>query len=76
MGLVAEAIQSGKGTLYRYFRSKEELFLAAVDLGLRRLREAVDASTADAPGPRERVADHPHAQPSHHGWVPGRGGGR
>jgi TetR/AcrR family transcriptional regulator len=30
MGLVAEAVQSGKGTLYRYFRSKEELFLAAV----------------------------------------------
>jgi AcrR family transcriptional regulator len=56
MGLVAEAIQSGKGTLYRYFRSKEELFLAAVDLGLRRLREAVDAVAAEARGPRERVA--------------------
>jgi len=56
MGLVAEALQSGKGTLYRDFRSKEELFLAAVDLGLRRLREAVDASTAEAPGPREQVS--------------------
>ena len=56
MGLVAEALQSGKGTLYRYFRSKEELFLAAVDLGLRRLTEAVNASTAEAAGPRERVA--------------------
>jgi AcrR family transcriptional regulator len=56
MGLVAEAIQSGKGTVYRYFRSKEELFLAAVDLGLRRLREAVDAVAAEARGPRERIA--------------------
>jgi AcrR family transcriptional regulator len=56
MGLVAAALQSGKGTLYRYFPSKEELFLAAVDLGLRRLREAVDASTALAPGPWEQVS--------------------
>jgi AcrR family transcriptional regulator len=56
MGLVAEAIQSGKGTIYRYFRSKEELFLAALDLGLRRLREAVDAVAIEAMGPGERVA--------------------
>jgi AcrR family transcriptional regulator len=56
MGRVADALRRGKGTLYRYFRSKEELFLAAVDLGLRRLREAVDASTDEATGPRERVA--------------------
>jgi AcrR family transcriptional regulator len=56
MGLVAEALQIGKGTLYRYFRSKEELFLAAMDLGLRRLREAVHASTVRAQGPREQVS--------------------
>jgi AcrR family transcriptional regulator len=56
MGRVADALRMGKGTLYRYFRSKEELFLAAVDLGLRRLREAVDASTDEATGPHERVA--------------------
>lgn len=56
MDLVAEAIRSSKGTVYNYFRSKEELFLAAVDLGLRRLRAAVDAGAAAAPGPRERVS--------------------
>jgi AcrR family transcriptional regulator len=56
MARVADALRRGKGTLYRYFRSKEELFLAAVDLGLRRLREAVDAGTDEATGPRERVA--------------------
>jgi AcrR family transcriptional regulator len=56
MGLVAEAIQSGNGTVYNYFRSKEELFLAAVDLGLRRLREAMDAVVAEARGPRDQFA--------------------
>ncbi len=56
MDLVAEAIRSSKGTVYNYFHSKEELFLAAVDLGLRRLTEAVDASTAEAAGPREHVS--------------------
>jgi AcrR family transcriptional regulator len=56
MGLVADAIRCSKGTVYSYFRSKEELFLAAVDLGLRRLRGAVHASIAEAPGSRERVA--------------------
>jgi AcrR family transcriptional regulator len=56
MGLVAEAVQSGKGTLYRYFRSKQELFLAAVDFGLRRLTEALIASTAEAAGPREQIS--------------------
>jgi AcrR family transcriptional regulator len=56
MGRLADALRMSKGTLYRCFRSKENLFLAAVDLGLRRLREAVNASTAEATGPRERVA--------------------
>jgi AcrR family transcriptional regulator len=53
---VAEALHCGKGTVYRYFRSKDELFLAAVDLGLRRLREAVDACAAEAQGNSEQVA--------------------
>jgi AcrR family transcriptional regulator len=56
MDLVAEAIRSSKGTVYNYFHSKEELFLAAVDFGLRRLTEAVNASTAEAAGPREQVS--------------------
>ena len=29
--LLADKLQVGKGTLYRYFQSKEDLFLAAVD---------------------------------------------
>jgi AcrR family transcriptional regulator len=46
MGRLADALQMSKGTLYRYFRSKEELFLAAVDLGLRRLSDATQATAA------------------------------
>lgn len=41
--VVADALEVGKGTIYRYFRDKQSLFLAAVDRGMRRLREHVDA---------------------------------
>jgi AcrR family transcriptional regulator len=41
---VADALGVGKGTVYRYFPSKEALFLAAVDRGMRRLTGAIDAS--------------------------------
>jgi len=40
---VADALQVGKGTIYRYFPSKEALFLAAVDRGMRRLTERFEA---------------------------------
>ena len=40
---LADQLQVGKGTLYRYFRSKEEIFLAAVDFGVRKLHEHVCA---------------------------------
>ena len=52
---VADASGIGKGTIYCYFPSKEELFLAAVDRGVRRLRQAVDAAR-EAPGdPLDRL---------------------
>jgi len=41
--VVADELQVGKGTIYRYFPTKRDLFLAAVDRGMRRLREQVDA---------------------------------
>lgn len=40
---LADRLGVGKGTLYRYFPSKRELFLAAADLGMRRLSERLDA---------------------------------
>lgn len=52
---LADRLEVGKGTIYRYFPSKEELFRAAVDRGLRGLDEHVDAAVADVPDPLERI---------------------
>ena len=54
--LLADKLQVGKGTLYRYFQSKRELFLAAVDRGMRRLCEHIDRSIAEIDDPPERIA--------------------
>jgi AcrR family transcriptional regulator len=54
---IADKTGVGKGTVYRYFPSKEELFLAAVDHGMRRLKTAVDAAVADTRQPLERIAE-------------------
>lgn len=53
--LVADALEVGKGTIYRYFPSKEELFLASVDRGMLRLRAEIDASVVDLTDPLDRV---------------------
>lgn len=52
---LVERLQVGKGTLYRYFPSKRELFLAAVDRVMRRLRESVDESIQGIDEPLERI---------------------
>ena len=54
---IAEKTGVGKGTVYRYFPSKEELFLAAVDHGMRRLKTAVDAAVACTQQPLERIVE-------------------
>jgi AcrR family transcriptional regulator len=54
--VLADKIGVGKGTLYRYFPSKRELFLAAVDRGLRLMRERVDSTIAGIDEPFERIA--------------------
>jgi len=54
---IANKTGVGKGTVYRYFPSKEELFLAAVDHGMRRLKSAVDAAIAGVEPPLERIAE-------------------
>lgn len=53
--LIADELHVGKGTVYRYFPSKERLFLAAVDQGMEGLREAVDAAAARASDPLARI---------------------
>jgi AcrR family transcriptional regulator len=52
--LLADELQVGKGTLYRYFQSKEELFLAAVDSILREMYARIDAGRASVSDPLEQ----------------------
>src|SRR5450432_599594 len=46
---LANKLQVGKGTIYRYFPSKRDLFLATVDRVMRRMRIHVDQAVADIP---------------------------
>jgi AcrR family transcriptional regulator len=55
MQAVADAAGVAKGTLYLYFPSKEELFLAAVDQGMIRMRAAIDEAVAHLDEPLERI---------------------
>lgn len=45
--LVADRVGVGKGTVYRYFPTKDALFLAAVDRGLEELSAEMDAIVLD-----------------------------
>ena len=54
--VLADMLGVGKGTIYRYFPSKRELFLAAVDWAMRQLKGAVDAAMAAAADPLEQMA--------------------
>jgi AcrR family transcriptional regulator len=53
---IAAAAGVGKGTVYRYFPSKEELFLAAVDQGMQRLTANVNAAASFELAPLDRIA--------------------
>lgn len=55
--VVADELRIGKGTVYRYFPTKRELFLAAVDRGMRRLTDYIDVcmTAADPLDQLERV---------------------
>lgn len=46
--VIADQLGLGKGTVYRYFPTKKELFLAAVDRGLADLTTAMEAVVTDA----------------------------
>src|SRR5262245_55594451 len=45
--VIADQLAVGKGTIYRYFPTKEQLFLAAVERGLQELTIQIDVVMAD-----------------------------
>jgi AcrR family transcriptional regulator len=55
--LLAERLGVGKGTIYRYFPSKEEVFLAAADRVMVRLRDHVEACIAGLRDPLDQIAE-------------------
>src|SRR6516162_6545128 len=68
---LAERLGVGKGTIYRHFPSKRELFLAAADRVMHKMQERIDARIAGIDDGLERItqgipiflaffAEHPH----------------
>jgi AcrR family transcriptional regulator len=55
MAEVAEEAQVGKGTLYEYFRTKEELIIGSVSQFMIEFEEYVAAQIVTAPGPIEKI---------------------
>ncbi len=53
---LADALGVGKGTIYRYFPSKEELFLAAADRVMRLMRDEIDRAVKDVADPLDSIA--------------------
>src|SRR5262245_15230845 len=58
--VVADRLGVGKGTVYRYFPSKEALFLAAADRGMTLLRKRIDAEADRARHPLDRIVRATH----------------
>ena len=53
---LADRLGVGKGTIFRHFPTKRDLFLAAVDRVMGRLRERIDASLEGVDDPLTRIS--------------------
>lgn len=53
--VLADELGIGKATIYRYFVSKEDLFLGAVDRAMRHLHAHITASTEHITDPIEKI---------------------
>jgi AcrR family transcriptional regulator len=53
---IAEAGGIGKGTVYRYFRTKEELYQATIEHGLAKLDKVLSGALPEEGSPTERLA--------------------
>jgi AcrR family transcriptional regulator len=58
--IVADRLRVGKGTVYRYFPSKEALFLAAADRGMTLLQERIDTEAGRAKSPLDKIVRATH----------------
>lgn len=52
---IADPLGIGKATVYRYLPTKEQLFLAAVERGVRRLDEAIGLAVEEVDDPIEKM---------------------
>ncbi|MCB9850255.1 MAG: TetR/AcrR family transcriptional regulator [Phycisphaerales bacterium] len=52
---IADEVGVGKGTLYRYFESKERLFLASVDRAMRALSKYVNSAADEQDDPLREI---------------------
>ena len=52
---IAAEAAVGKGTLYRYFNDKAELYLALLERASQQVLERIQAELTDADGPREKL---------------------
>src|SRR5260221_8748063 len=59
--LLAETVGVGKGTVYKHFPSKRQLFLAAADRVMRMLREQVEGQIAPIEDPLEQITTGIHS---------------
>ena len=55
MQRIAEAAGIAKGTVYLYFETKQDLFLATVTHAVERLAERIDAEVENAAGPVDKI---------------------
>jgi AcrR family transcriptional regulator len=53
--MLAERLGVGKGTIYRYFPTKRDLFLGACDRLMHRLLETIEAAVAEIHDPLEKI---------------------
>ncbi len=53
---IAEVAEFGKGTIYNYFKSKEELFVCIIERGINRFQEFVSEAIKNKTMPSEKVA--------------------
>ena len=52
---IAKAANLGKGTIYRYFKNKRELFLSVVDRGLDKLKDAILTEVEKTEDPLKKI---------------------